>query len=507
MIMPLFAACAGGTPPQAPMADAPDGAAAEAGAHGAVATITPEDVSREIGVLAHDSMAGRDTPSPELEAAAQYIAERFRSMGLEPAGDSGTYMHRWEYQLSSLRPEETEIQIAGAEDPGLEYGVDFFMVPGMAATAAGAVYLGVAGEDAPTADQRGKIVILDHPVATLDQEWQDATMSVLPPAMSSGVAGVIFVLAPEFPADAMGMLASMTAGQQAPFPVLGVTEAAAGRLVETAGTDLASLRGEDGEASIGDADLEIRWAKSAETFRPPNVAAMLPGSDPELRDTYVILTAHFDHVGIGAPDESGDSIYNGADDDASGTAAVLEMAEAFASLPEAPARSVIFLAVSGEEKGLLGSMAYAEDPPVIDIGSIVANVNMDMVGRNAPDTVIGIGQEYSTLQDVLAEIQDHHPELGLNVILDPAPEKQFFFRSDQLAFIQQGIPAVFFTTDEHEDYHEPSDEPDKINNDKVARVARLAFLLAYHIAQDPTEPEWTPDGRARIDEMLQQSPF
>jgi Zn-dependent M28 family amino/carboxypeptidase len=214
-----------------------------------------------------------------------------------------------------------------------------------------------------------------------------------------------------------------------------------------------------------------------------------------------------EHVGIGAPDAAGDSIYNGADDNASGTAGVLEVAEAFASLPEAPARSVIFLAVSGEEKGLLGAMAYVEDPPLIDTEDVVANVNLDMISRLAPDTIIGIGQEYSTLQTVLDQIQEHHPELGLSVILDPVPEERYFFRSDQLPFIQAGIPAVFFTTADHEDYHQPSDEAWKVDNDKAARVSRLAFLLAYHVAQDPTAPEWTEEGWAKVQEMLGGSPF
>jgi Zn-dependent M28 family amino/carboxypeptidase len=138
---------------------------------------------------------------------------------------------------------------------------------------------------------------------------------------------------------------------------------------------------------------------------------------------------------------------------------------------------------------------------------VVANVNLDMIGRLAPDTIIGIGQEYSSLQVVLDEIQEHHPELGLSVILDPVPEEQYFFRSDQLPFIQQGIPAVFFTTTDHEDYHQPSDEAEKIDNDKAARVSRLAFLLAYHVAQDPTAPEWTDEGWATVEELLKQSIF
>jgi Zn-dependent M28 family amino/carboxypeptidase len=322
--------------------------------------------------------------------------------------------------------------------------------------------------------------------------------------MMSGAAGLVLIMHPEFPAEVIPQIASMVAQEQMPIPLLGMTSAAAERLMGTAGHDLETLRGTEGATPLG-ATMEITWALETETYAPPNVVAMLPGSDPDLRDTYVVLTAHFDHVGIGPPDTTGDSIYNGADDNASGTAGVLEVAEAFASLPRAPARSVIFLAVSGEEKGLLGAMAYVEDPPVIDIDGVVANVNLDMISRTAPDTIIGIGQEYSTLQTVLDEIQTRHPELGLAVILDPVPEERFFFRSDQLAFIQQGIPAVFFTTQDHEDYHQPSDEAWKVDNDKAARVARLAFLLAYHVAQDPSAPEWTEEGWAQVEELLRQS--
>jgi hypothetical protein len=501
MLFPVLGACAGGGGTSRMDTPSP-----EASAHRAVMTISAEDVAREIGVLAHDSMAGRDTPSPGLEAAARYIASRFRTMGLEPAGENGTYIDRFEWERSQLLGSETVVRIQGGGDAKLQYAADFFLVPGSQSTSAEAVYVGKAGEDIPTADHAGKIVILDHPGPEMDQEWQQTAMAVLQPTMVSGAAGLVMILAPEFPAEVIPQIAGMISQEQAPLPVLGMTSVAAERLMKDAGHDLGALRAAEGATPLG-ATMEIAWVQETETLTPPNVVAMLPGSDPELRNTFVVLTAHFDHVGIGAPDATGDSIYNGADDNASGTAGVLEVAEAFASLGEAPARSVIFLAVSGEEKGLLGAMAYVEDPPVIDIDDVVANVNLDMISRTAPDTIIGIGQEYSTLQTVLDEIQEHHPELGLTVILDPVPEERFFFRSDQLAFIQQGIPAVFFTTADHEDYHQPSDEAAKVDNDKAARVARLAFLLAYHVAQDPTAPEWTEEGWARVEELLKQSSY
>jgi hypothetical protein len=478
-----------------------DSPSPEASAQRAVLTITPDDMAREIGRLAHDSLAGRDTPSPGLEAAASYIADRFGAMGLEAAGENGTYIDRFDWEQTRLSESGTALRLQGSGDAKLQWATDFFLVPGGQPAAAEAVYVGTAGEDSPTEEHRGMIVFLDHPIPQMDGAWQQAIVAAMQPAMMSGAAGLVFVLHPEFPADIIPQLAGMIASQQAPVPLIGITSAAADRLMEGAGHDLATLRTAEGATPLG-TTMEITWSLETVTNRPPNVVAMLRGSDPELRDTYVVLTAHFDHVGVGPPDSTGDSIFNGADDNASGTAGVLEVAEAFASLPEAPARSVIFLAVSGEEKGLLGSAAYVEDPPLIDIDHVVANVNLDMISRTAPDTIIGIGQEYSTLQTTLDEIQEHHPELGLAVILDPVPEERYFFRSDQLPFIQKGIPAVFFTTQDHEDYHQPSDEAWKVDSDKAARVARLAFLLAYHVAQDPTAPEWTEEGWAQIQEML-----
>ena len=140
----------------------------------------------------------------------------------------------------------------------------------------------------------------------------------------------------------------------------------------------------------------LRHAVRAEDVTAPNVVGILEGSDPRLREEHVVFSGHMDHVGIGAPDENGDSIFNGADDDASGTVAVMEVAEAMASLGTAPRRSMIFLLVSGEEKGLWGSEWYAENPSV-PIDRLVANVNTDMVGRNWPDTIVAIGKEHSEI--------------------------------------------------------------------------------------------------------------
>jgi hypothetical protein len=232
---------------------------------------------------------------------------------------------------------------------------------------------------------------------------------------------------------------------------------------------------------------------------PPNVVAVLRGSHPQLRDEYVVLTAHFDHVGIGRPMD-GDSIYNGADDNASGTAALLEVAKAFATLPERPARSIIFLHVSGEEHGLLGSRWYS-DNPTVPIGQIVANLNADMISRNAPDTIVVIGKNYSTLGDVVNRAGARHPELGLTVADDLWPQERFFFRSDHFSFARLEIPSLFFFSGVHEDYHRPSDTVERIDADKAARVAKLMFYTVQDIANDPQRPQWDPQGLAEVRRM------
>lgn len=239
-------------------------------------------------------------------------------------------------------------------------------------------------------------------------------------------------------------------------------------------------------------------AAEEESF-PPNIVAVLPGSDPDLGDEFVVLSAHFDHVGIGRP-VNGDSIYNGADDNGSGTSALLEIAEALADLPENPRRSIVFLHVSGEEHGLLGSRWYS-DHPTVPAQQIVANINVDMIGRNAADSIVVIGMNYSTLGSLVERVGARHPELGLTISDDLWPEERFFYRSDHFNFARIGIPSVFVFAGVHEDYHRPSDHVEKIDPDKAARVTRLIFHTVREIADDPGKPEWDPQGRAEVRSM------
>jgi hypothetical protein len=231
-------------------------------------------------------------------------------------------------------------------------------------------------------------------------------------------------------------------------------------------------------------------------LKAPNVVGVLDGSDPVLKGQFIVFSAHMDHVGVGEP-QNGDSIYNGADDNASGTAAVLALAEAFSRAKERPRRSIIFLTVSGEERGLWGSAYFASHPPVA-LDSMVGALNIDMIGRNWRDTIVAIGKEHSDLGANVDRIAAAHPELRLSTIDDPWPNEQFYYRSDHYNFARRGVPALFFFSGTHGDYHGPDDEASEIDFEKEMRVARLLYHVGLEIANAAAKPAWNPESRRRI---------
>ncbi|UCC49425.1 MAG: M20/M25/M40 family metallo-hydrolase, partial [Gemmatimonadota bacterium] len=246
--------------------------------------------------------------------------------------------------------------------------------------------------------------------------------------------------------------------------------------------------------------ISVTMPLKTHTITAPNVVARLPGRRrDELKD--VVLTAHFDHEPPGQPNVEGDSIYNGADDNASGTVGLLEVARAFAALPTPPARSVVFAAVSGEEIGLLGSRHLAQVGPA-SAEATAANLNMDMLSRNAPDSLLVFGQTYSSLGDLFREILDAHPELGLNVRPGlQMPRFDLIRMGDQASYLERGVPVLVFNSGMHPELHTPDDEIELADVDKLARAARLVFLVAHAVADDPRDPVFTAAGRARAEGM------
>jgi len=478
-------------------------------------TITADEMMAHISFLASDELGGRDTPSPGLEQAAVYLEEAFRAAGLEPAGDDGSFVQRWTFEQASLRADEVALEVsAGDSTEILEHAVDFFVLPSAEEVVTSPIeFLGpisvLLGDSVP--GSTGRIALVTTP-PSMGMEILMAARA----AGEAGAAGLVLVLDPQLPAEVISMVAGQIDGSglpDQPVPMVGVTWDVAQRIVARADADLEDLlsayesdAGVTGPVQLEGPELTIRTPRDVAVSTPPNVVGLLRGSDPDLADTYVVLTAHFDHVGIGEPNAEGDSIYNGADDDASGTAVLLEVAQAFQALPRSPGRSVVFLAVSGEEKGLLGAAHFA-DEPTVPLSGIVANINLDMIGRNAPDTLIAVGQEFTSLGELSETIAAHHPEIGLTIAPDPDPSEQAFFRSDHLVFVKKDIPAIFFTTWDHEDYHQPSDEAHAIDADKAARVARLAFYLTWHVAEDETPPSWNDGSLDEVHAILEDSPF
>jgi hypothetical protein len=216
-----------------------------------------------------------------------------------------------------------------------------------------------------------------------------------------------------------------------------------------------------------------------------NVVGILAGSDPELRDEFVLVTAHYDHVGIGRAVD-GDSIYNGADDDASGTAALIWIAETLVRSDTRPARSIVFAAVTGEEMGLLGTRWFITDPP-IRLDRTVANLNIEMIARPDPEVGPGrawlTGYEHTTMGEMLAAA-------GLPIDPDPRPEENYYRRSDNIAFARQGIPAHTLSTfGSHREYHTPDDESELADPEHMATIAEIALRAVVRLA-DGGRPEW-----------------
>ncbi len=493
----------------------------------AAATITPAHIHDRVAVLASDAFRGRDTPSPGLDSAAAWIAREFAAFGLQPAGTDG-WLQRYAYPLQALDVARARFHISAGGTRSLEFGADYYALPAAGPEVrAGAVFVRTAGGLAGAREDgvRGRVALVPLDGAPepgrrgfrFPRDTRQAIAAAVDEAGAAGAAAVVFLLDERVTGGEVGALAEAAAraarvygapdeegnaAANAPPPTFFLARTAALRLFSAAGLDGGALLASGAGRAVPLPGVTLTLSapvRRLDRAEAPNVVALLPGSDPALRDTYVLVTAHMDHLGVGSP-VAGDSIYNGADDDASGTAAVLEIAQAFASLPVPPKRSVLFLTVSGEEKGLLGSRWFA-DHPTVAMERIVADLNLDMIARNAPDSIVVIGQDYSSLGELARAVARDHPALGLTLADDLWPEQRFFFRSDHFSFAAKEVPALFFFAGTHDDYHRPGDEVETIDADKNARVARLVFLLADRIANDPEPPRWTSDGLAEVRRM------
>jgi hypothetical protein len=519
-----------------PTSASPDDRAADE----AMSTITADAIRADMRFLADDALEGRGTATRGHELAAKYMATRLEGMGLLPAGDNNTYFQS--VPVRSLRTDvnKSSFTITRNGTPlALTAHVDFIIEPDPVApdvSVDAPVVFAAFGVTAPeqhyddykSLDVKGKIVavVLSAPNFPSSIKAHYSALEVKAKiAVEHGAVGIIAIDDPisegiypfaKFVRDLVNPEFRWLDKEGHPndyFPQIkaGVYLSldATRQLFEGSGhsADEIFKGAKDGKLAAFPLPVtaKIHVVTESKDLHSPNVVAKLEGSDPVLKNEYLVYTAHLDHLGIGAPIK-GDAIYNGALDNASGSATILEMAQAFARMNPRPRRSILFVSVTGEEAGELGSEYFAHYPTVPK-HSIVANINIDQVFLLYPlEDIIAFGAEHTSLESV---IQRAAKKMGLVESPDPMPEQVVFIRSDQYSFVKQGIPAVmpspgFKSPDGSkkawdiamkwmdDSYHSPQDDMNQPNLDfeAAAKFARFTFLCGYYVTQDPQRPTW-----------------
>jgi Zn-dependent M28 family amino/carboxypeptidase len=497
--------------------------------------ITTTQLRDYLYFIASDEMEGRDTPSRGLDTTAKFLSTSLARWGLKPAGDDGTFFQKIALRRDSLKKEQTKVTL---NDRVLAPGDDYVPLPRPADVTGQLVFAGNGWfinsrnlDSYKGIDAKGKIAVIFGPVDGLPRGISNADlkgkrgedwMNPSEYAMKQGVAAIVLV--PDFHylanwernrlrvterGSTVVEKFQTTTGPQVPGIIAsprlanllfqGERQNATALFESSFGSEMSAPF----ELSAGK-KLSINVASNNDPIFTQNVVAVFEGSDPVLKNEYVALGAHYDHVGIGSP-QSGDSIYNGADDDGSGTTALLAMAEALAKTATRPKRSVLFVWHAGEERGLWGSRYFTEYPTV-SLDKIVAQINLDMIGRSkkngdtnprnqsltGPNEIYVIGSKMMSteLGELTEAVNKDYLNLTYNYLYDnPNDPNRFFFRSDHYNYARKGIPIVFFFDGEHEDYHRPGDSPDKIDYEKMEKVTRTVYMLLWELANRPSRPK------------------
>lgn len=478
---------------------------------GNYAAITSSRLKAHLEFVAHDLLEGRDTPSRGQDIAAWYVATQLKLWGAKPAGENNTYFQELPNTTTVIDRERTFMTVGGEK---LAYGSGWFAPARKLSISGSCVYVGHgyvmpnSGID-PYAgvDLRGKAVLVSGTPRGFSQEMLRTGQSIPPQraAFEKGAAALIVVRdasSSDFRrmADAYASTEGEE-GQQPDRPVIYVNRRSAAKLLSRTDSEFDSLLSDvesfkPSDTVVGTASLRLEVAVRSKKIGASNVVAVIPGSDPVLSKEYVAFGAHIDHVGIN-PNMSPDGIYNGADDDGSGTVSILEIAHAFAT-GKRPLRSLLFVWHTGEEKGLWGS-AHFTNNPTIDLKNVIAQLNIDMIGRSrAPgDTdsrnemltgpnaiyVVGSRRISSDLGDICAAVNKSLYNLTYNYHYDtPNEPENIYERSDHYMYAQKGIPIAFWFDGVHVDYHQPGDEVSKIDFTKMERIARTIYATGWTLA-------------------------
>jgi Zn-dependent M28 family amino/carboxypeptidase len=501
-------------------------------------------IKSHLRFLSDDLLEGRDTGARGHEIASLYIAAEFEKYGLTPAGDDGTYMQRINFVQANIEQSSIKLSLKGSQgDVTLSYPKQFLTYPNpveeKTRMAGKLVFVGygiiapeLQHDDYQGIDVKGKVVVTlsGKPRSFPSEEGAHfgSSSEKFRHASENGAVGFITISTP-------------TAEKVRPYQnLLNFLHTPAVRWLDKDGNpsgvypqikgsayfskETAEFIFEDAELNLKqiyamlekdespkgfDLSLDIQLASTSthKSISSPNVAAILEGSDPSLKNDYVVYSAHSDHIGF-AKTVKKDKINNGAMDNASGTSVLMETARLFSQLDVSPKRSILFLAVTGEEKGLLGSDYYAQNPTV-PTGSMVANVNLDMpILTYEFADVIEFGANHSDMKNSVAKAAK---KIGLELSPDPMPEQALFTRSDHYSFVKQGIPSVFlvpgFKSADPEidgsiqfsqflktNYHKPGDDFSQDFNWKAAtKFAEVNYHIGLTLANQAQRSSWNKD--------------
>ena len=487
-----------------------------------VQTIAADQLRDYLTFIASDEMEGRDTPSRGLDTTAKFLAMNLTRWGFKPAGGDGTFFQKIELSRNRADSGQSKVELNGRT---LTLGTDFLPAGG-SGNVNGQLVFGGSGwlvkskeiDAYKGVDPAGRIAVIagapnmpPRGVTRADYgKYGEDSMNSVDYARSKGVVGLIYVADSQYVTNwqrnrqrimERGSTVVVKFQPPQPAPVLP-------SIVITPETATALFAGEAHSLSepspfllTDQKKVSMNIANSNQIIPTQNVVAIWEGSDPTLKAEYVALGAHYDHVGSGCPPAGTDTICNGADDDGSGTTALLAMAEALAKAPTRPKRSVLFVWHCGEEKGLWGSRYFTEYPTV-PLNQVVAQINIDMIGRSkkegdtnsrnseltGPDAVYLIGSTMMSTE--LGELVNQVNKSFLNITFDtkyddPKDPNRFFFRSDHYNYARKGIPIIFFFDGVHEDYHRAGDTADKIDYQKMEKITRTVYMTLWEIGNRP----------------------
>jgi Zn-dependent M28 family amino/carboxypeptidase len=536
----LLTLLAGGLIPIMIPAALPAQVTVPAAAEKAAAVIDAESLEGPIRFLADDLLEGRGPASRGDQITQLYLGTTLQYLGFEPAFEKGSYVQPFDIVSVNADVPKTWDFKKGGQSLTLKAWDQYIAASGVqeakaALNNAELVFVGYGikapehkWDDFKGTDLKGKVLVM----LNNDPDWDDKLFEgkrrlyygrwtyKYESAAEQGAAGAIIIHTTPSAGYPWQVVQSSWTGPQFELPaeseprsqVKGwVTEDAARQLLKLAGQDLDALvksaQSRDFKPVPLGVTTSLTLANKVEKVQTANVGGLLRGSDPKLKEEAVIYTAHHDHLGIGEPVD-GDNIYNGAVDNGAGIAQILSIARAFAELPQAPKRSVLFLFVAAEEQGLLGSEYYARHPS-FHPGRIAANINYDggnFLGRGLELAYIGLGK--SSLDNVVKGLAQQQ---GRTVVGDQFPDRGFFYRSDQFNFAKIGVPAIYLDSgtkyrdrpaewgvqkaEEYESkhYHQPSDElKDDWNYEGMIEDARVGFFAGVLVANDDKLPTWNP---------------